>query len=245
MHVGRLRVVEEPHAIGFRDRLTAMTLGREARQPVADRRGFHAERECGRGSRRGIGAVSRPLPVDPTELLRRVQHRDQGAVTVANLVRPRIVRTEPDDPARRLRRHARREDVVATADVHVADGRLPRVDATLGAHVRLERPMPIEVVGREVEQDRDARVQGLLVGELEGRCLDDERVMLLEGRGRERHADVAARDGVQPAGAQTRRDHARRRRLPVRSGHGEVRDADEPGPELQLTPDRDVALVRP
>jgi hypothetical protein len=38
MNVGRLGVVEEPHAVGFGDLVAAVTLRSEARQPVADRR---------------------------------------------------------------------------------------------------------------------------------------------------------------------------------------------------------------
>ena len=129
--------------------------------------------------------------------------------------------------------------------MYVADGRLPREDPTLRLLVGLERAVPVQMVRRQVEQDRDPGMQRALVRELEGRGLDDQHVVPFEGRGGERPADVAARDGVQPAGTQARREHARGRRLPVRSGHGEVRHADEPGPQLELAPHGEVALPRP
>ena len=67
----------------------------------------------------------------------------------------------------------------------------------------------VEVIGREVQQHRDPRVERLLHAQLERRALDHEHLVPLAGGLGERVADVAARHRVDAVGAQARLDHRR------------------------------------
>ena len=103
----------------------------------------------------------------------------------------------------------------------------------------------VHVVGREVEQHGDPRMEGHLLRQLERGDLYDERVVRLARGRRERPAVVAARDRVQAGGPQARREHRGGRGLPVRPRHGELGRLGEPRAELHLPPDRQPSLVRP
>ena len=81
--------------------------------------------------------------------------------------------------------------------------------------------------------------------QLERGRLDDEHVVSLLRRARERMTDVAAGRGVVAGGAQARRDEPGGRRLAVRPRHGQVGNAAQPGPQLELAPHRDAAVPRP
>jgi hypothetical protein len=129
--------------------------------------------------------------------------------------------------------------------VHVAGVRLVREDQPLRRAVGVERAVPVDMIGREVEQHRDPWVERLLLDELEGGGLDHEDVVFLERGRREGPTDVAARHHVERPRPQTGREHPGGRRLAVRPRDRDVRDAREPGPELELTPDRQPALPRP
>ena len=96
-------------------------------------------------------------------------------------------------------------------------------DAQLRVAVGLERPVPVEVVGLEVEQHRDVAGELVHVLELERRELADDP--LRRARSSERRADVAGDRDVTSRGAEDRAEQLGRRRLAVRAG-----DADEARP---------------
>ena len=120
-------------------------------------------------------------------------------------------------------------------------------DAQLRVAVRLEGPVPVEVIGLEVEQHRDIARELVHVLELEARELaDDGRARLdLLGDVGERAADVAGDLDAAAGRAQDRAEQLGRRRLPVRAGHADQRVAvQQPVAELDLAPDRDAARTR-
>ena len=243
MDVRRLRVVEEPDAVDLGDGLAAVGRGLERGEPVTDGLGRDAVGERGRRGGRGVLAMPCAFAVDRAELDR------AGGSAGRATCRPRTRRPGPRRPAcprrtnaARRARHARRRGlrVVAVPDVDVVVALVP-VDRRLRVTVGLEGAVMVEVVGRQVQQDRDPRVEPLLDRELERRHLDDERLVIAAGRGRERETDVAAGDGVDAGRAQARAEYPRGRRLPVRAGDGEVGRPREARAELELPPDRDLA----
>ena len=120
-------------------------------------------------------------------------------------------------------------------------------DAQLRVAICLERSVPVEVVGLEVEEDGDVARERVHVLELEARELADDRragpdPLCDVG---ERAADVARDLGVLPVGAQDRGEQLRRRRLSVRAGYTDQQIAvEEPVAELDLAPDRDRMRTR-
>ena len=95
--------------------------------------------------------------------------------------------------------------------------------------------VPIEMVGREVEEHRDPRPERLDALELKAARLDD--VNRLVGRHvdlrAQREADVAADEHVVPARFEHPPGQRRRRRLPFRAG-----DGDDPAAQPAATPAR-------
>ena len=158
MHVGRLGVVEESDAIGSpRPRHHDDAVGSIVGQPRPSRlRALDAERQ---GAAAAAAAASaryparspsiRPEPASAIGPQRRARRRRS---------RPRRLRradAEPHDPTpcalarsprRRRRRGSRRGRPIAA---------LLRVDPRLRVDVGLEGTVPVEMIGRDVEQDRD------------------------------------------------------------------------------------------
>ncbi len=239
VHVRRLRVVHEAHAVDEGHDLASVVLRCEARDPPADRLG-----------RRPRTSGSPRRPRRRPRGTRHVLHRPVRATRFPRCGRPARRRCsrprrpgaapmpEPDDRAGSGSRHGGGALVVAVPDVRVALA-LRAHDPALRVDVRLLRPVPVEMVGGQVQQDRDARMERLDEPQLERRRLDDEHVVAFARRQRERMADVAARDRVVAGRPQAGGDHPGRRRLAVRPGHGQVRDVTEPRPQLELTPDGD------
>jgi hypothetical protein len=110
-----------------------------------------------------------------------------------------------------------------------------REDLPLGGRDgRLDRVMAIEVIGRDVEHDRDRGPERLGRLELERRHLehrDVERQADERERGR---ADVAGHRRAQPRRAQHLRDERGRGRLPVRARHGDDRHRERGDRELDV-----------
>ncbi len=105
--------------------------------------------------------------------------------------------------------------------------------------------MPVDMVLRHVQQDRDAWMQPVMEAELErGRFNCQRRVSLFRGQ-RERVADVAARRGVEAGGLHHGRDHHRGGGLAVRPGHRDERHVTQPSADVQLAPDRHAPIGRP
>ena len=112
--------------------------------------------------------------------------------------------------------------------------------------VRLEGPVAVEVIGLEVEEHADARLQRVHVLELKGRQLaDDPRVgRYLSDERRERPPDVACDLDGRVGRAKHRAEELARGGLPVRAGDTQNRVAEEARAELDLAPYGDVALSR-
>ena len=119
--------------------------------------------------------------------------------------------------ARRPGGQAHRLGVLAVVDRH----RAGPVDAALVGGVRVERAVPVDVVGREVEHDRGVRGDRRAPVELEARQLDGQHVVAGQDGVEQRQADVAGGHRAQPGGGQHGGQHAHRGRLAVGARHGE------------------------
>ena len=119
-------------------------------------------------------------------------------------------------------------------------------DPQLGVAVRVVGAMPVEVVGLEVEQHRDARANAVNVLELEaGELAYDPRTAVDRAvEARQRAPDVAGDGDRLSGGAEDRPQQFAGRRLPVRSGDADERVAQKPEAELDLAPHGDAAGAR-
>ena len=165
--VRRLRVVHVAHAVRLGDRLQAMGDARE---------GLEALRRCAR--RRSRARAPRPSP----------PRRSRGCARPGCAARRAADRRLELDP----RAHARNVVEAARNDRGVAFA-LVLEDPELRVAVGLERAVPVEVVGLEIEEHGDPRPKLVHVLELEaGDLADDDLVGLdLPVELGERAADVA------------------------------------------------------
>ena len=146
----------------------------------------------------------------------------------------RLRRTRPSNRAARSRcgasglprvgtRASRRRgsNVVVDPD----DGEIGRGDEPLlDRRVVLHRPVPVEMVRRDVEEDADRRPQARREVDLERRHLDDmDAVARRRLERQDRRADVAAHLHVAAGLAQDVGDQRRRGRLAVGAGDGDER----------------------
>ena len=126
-----------------------------------------------------------------------------------------------------------------------------RHQALLDRGVVVQRPVAIEMIGRDVDQRADARRQRRGEIDLERRAFDDVDAPV--GRRQQienRHADVAAHRHVAAGLAQDMGDQRRRRRLAVGSGDGHERRARRArgalaGEEFDVADDSDAGRLRP
>ena len=118
----------------------------------------------------------------------------------------------------------------------------------LVAVVLLERRVAVEVVGREVREQTDRRIDVRRVVQLEARELEREPV-----RARRRTRTISqsgrpmlpAASALTPAGAEQVRDERSRRRLPVGAGDGDGAGAAELGEsDVHLGVDRHAGVAR-
>ena len=93
----------------------------------------------------------------------------------------------------------------------------PLEDAQLRVSVALERPVAVEVVRLEVEQDGDLALELVHVLELERRELAHDPRVLRHHDARQRRADVPGDRDRPSGGAEDRAEQLRRGRLPVRA----------------------------
>ena len=222
--VRRLRVVDEPHAAHHGDELAPVRGGTKPRRPsrtapgaapnpsaaaaaaARRRRGRPGDRcRTSRGpSRPSIRATSSPSSKPTSSPGRRWPARNQAS-----------------GRARSPRR--RRPRVVGVADVHVVRRPGRRRSAPSPPRRRRTEPCASRWSGATFSSDRHARVEGGLVLELEGGDLDHEHVVRLAcGRSGNGWPMLPHATASTPVGAQDAGEHAGRRRLPVRAGHGEV-----------------------
>ena len=119
-------------------------------------------------------------------------------------------------------------------------------DPELGGAVVLEGLVPVEVVRRQVEQDRDVRAEGVDVLQLEARELAHDPGSFAERAVEpgQRAADVPGHGHVLAGGAEDVSEKLARGRLAVRPGDAENRVGEEPEAELDLAPDGHPTLPR-
>ncbi len=151
-----LRVVDEPNPVDGRDDLTAV--GPRTEPGERGRHGGGCDPVGERDGRRGgrVLAISRPAP--PSIRPEPVRCRPRGRRARRPRSRPRPRRAVPSRNQRSA--HVALEEISAATGssrlpmcTSVPD--LPRVDALLRLDVGLERAVPVEVIGRDVQQDRD------------------------------------------------------------------------------------------
>ena len=159
VHVRGLGVVDERHAVDGGDHLSSVRLRLEGREPGAHRVGIDPERQRRRGSRRGIGREPRSVGVDRAHrALGSDDPGDDDTVDDADLALVRTPGAGPHHRTRRRRRDRGRARIVAGADVDVVRS-LVRVDRSLRCGVGLERTVPVQVIGRQVQQHAHLRMQ--------------------------------------------------------------------------------------
>ena len=155
---------------------------------------------------------------------------------------------EGDPPRRRF-------DLPRAGVLGIDDGEILRPlvleDPLLDPRVCLEVPVPVEVVGRDVGDDRDVRAEPFDRLELKGRDLADEVSRSRVGQERrERHTDVPRQGHRASRAAQDFGDPGRRRGLAVCARYRDpsvlprlLLLGDAPG-DLELRQDRDAPPAR-
>jgi hypothetical protein len=217
----RLRVVEPGDAAGVGDELDAMRRPDERgqRRRHRSRVGQPAlEHEGGGGKPVGdVVGQAAPHRRDRRDLATRGDQRTVLDPVVG------AVAGERDVATRRESEMMHHRGVVGVADRDVAR-ELVGEDASLGGRVGRQRPVPIEMVGGEVEPGRGVGAEALGPGQTEARALDDEGVEIVEAdSGDERDVGVAGSDRAHPGGLEHGDSEQRRRRLAVGAGDGEHR----------------------
>ena len=264
VRVGGLGVVDPADAVDRCDLGDAVRLWHERAQAGAHRPGRDPVRPGQGCSREGVGDEVRggarrvaAQVVEGAELgCGGATLLDEGpvgehVVDDTELGRPGDAEGEADGPASLLHVGVLDEppgavvlDVVDAGDLGV------RVDLPLGGGVLVERAVPVDVVGSDVEAGRGPRRQGVRPVQLEARQLDGDDVVGLRVHDRLEHrgADVAGAAGPQPGRPQDRGEHLHGGRLAVGAGHGQPRrrplTRPQPPRELHLAPHRDAGRGR-
>jgi hypothetical protein len=241
--VRRLRVVEpcDPAALG------------DARQPVRQgldlvdrrlhRRGLRARepRDRDRGEDvLDVVAAREPRPAEGVALLGRVGQPERGEPLAGEGSAGHRARAERHDARAHAGGRAPCLRVVAVHD-RVVVRLLRREDPRLRLAVLGERPVAVQVIGRDVQETRDARPEALDPLELEARHLRDRDLRGDVHGGDQRHAEVPARERAPSRALEREADEARRRALPVRPGDGHDRAGEQLEGELDLAADGDAA----
>jgi hypothetical protein len=238
VRVGGLGVVDEPDPSGLGHHGPAVRQRGEGAQGRPHRLGVQPEGQRRRRRGGSIRQVGRGLRRWTSQDLGLSQARHQVPVPVSDLAGSRLVQGEPRRLARSRPRDLGGVGVVPVAHVDVVP-RLQLVNAGLGRAVRLEGSVPVEVIGRQVQEDRDPRAERAVETELERGGLYGQGLVAFDRGQGERIADVAAGDGVQTRLAHRRRHHLRGGGLAVRPRHAHVGAFGQPGAQLQLAPHRD------
>ncbi len=254
--IRRLGVVDEEHAAEAADLLHAVGEAGKALEPGRDLFTRQADRAA-QGEGRG-GVLRVVLPAQRADALKAegraglaVFHLDQRAAFGINAGFDRLPdRNAPHSRLRRKRFGDRRADLVIDADhggiLRPQPGENPRLD--LG--VMVERAVPVEMVGRDVQQAGGIGIEARRQVDLEGGIFDDIGEAL--GRRIERQdrcADIAAHGGA-PAGRRDEMGRERgRRRLAVGAGDGDdfalaALGAALPAEQLGIADDLDAGCLR-
>ena len=133
------------------------------------------------------------------------------------------IRAEGDAPPPEHAARCGEHDLVLRVPDRDRVGGLVLVDAGLRRGVGLERGVPVEVVGREVQPGRHPWAEPLREAKAERGRLDDERLDVFVERGDERHVGVADRERLATRCLEHLGDHRRHRGLAVGAGDREHR----------------------
>ncbi len=177
--VRRLGVVDEGHAARDADALHAVGEAGEAGEPLLDLAGREADGAAGRPGGAGVLVV-----VPAQQAPARPACRQAAICLPRHSVRwLRFMKTERASPRGRSRdrdQHrvvADRGEIAPLGLVDADDRGLRRADleeAPLGGEIAADAAMPVEMVGREVEEDRDIRREPAGKLDLIGAELDDD-----------------------------------------------------------------------
>ena len=240
--VGGLRVVHEAHSVDLADQFEHVLQAGERRQ----RRGHAVDRGTGQAADGGGGHdIRRHVTAgQPRHAERHERHFAFRSTVPHHPVAH--VDAEIERAGRGVLHLARgasteheRLGLIGIQHAPVA-GALVGEDARLGPGVAVEVGMPIQMVGRQVEQRRNPRMEGVGRLELEAAGFDDmQRVGCGRGHVRaERHADVAAHQHRVARGLEHLADERRGRRLPLRAGDGDEAALQPTRGQLQFADDR-------
>ncbi len=233
--VGRLGVVYKADAADLGDLLEPVRDAGEAAQALAHRVAVDAHRERRRGNRHRVGGVVLAEDAelgDGEQRLAVVEDRLPGEGDLA-LGTGAVTEGDAAGAAAEVDPGEGRVVGVVDGDVVIA---LVGEDPQLGVEVGTQVGVAVEVVGRQVEEDRALGSEGDAVLELEARGLADHgrRGIDLSGQRRERRADVAGHGHRLPGGpvdVPKPLDHGR---LAVGPGHGNEPVRDRPPGNLEL-----------
>ena len=246
--VGGLRVVHEFHAVDFGNEFAAMRrwpvslqrpdhcLERHAQDPAHGQRGHEIFRVVRTGHLTVFHLEQRAGPA--------VQAADQHAAVEMD-VRATIVRAEGDD----LRRDVHLERAQLRQRLALHDGPVEWLlvlkNARLGQRVVGHVAVTVKMIGREVQQHRDARAKVLDGLELKRAGFEHEKIepgRLLDD-GADRRAVGARRHRLEAIGLEDAFDEFRGRGLPVGAGDRDVQAERVLVAELELAEDRQLAAV--
>ncbi len=157
--------------------------------------------------------------------------------------RPR--RREGNDPSRKAGRDRGAAPVEGVEEKAVA-GAAVLHDPLLVPVVILDVAVPVEMIGRQIENARDLGMEVRDGLELEARDLEHEEIAgaeIADDRA-ERQTNVSADDRPPSGGSQDLADHRDGRRLAVRARDGDEARLGEPAAELELARERHAAPRR-
>ena len=238
--VGRLRVVDEANAADLGDGLEPVRDAGEGPQPLADRLAVEAHRQRRGGGGHRVGDVvlaEQTQLIGPQQRLAVVEDRPLGE---GHLAIGAGAVAEGDPPAAAAEVGPGEGGVVGVVDRDVVVA-LVGEDPELRRQVGVEVGVAIEVVGREVEEDRALGARSSRcprAGSSRPRRRSSRRVDLTDQRG-ERGADVAGdRDRLAGAAVDVS-EQLDRGRLAVGPGHRQEPVRDRPPGQLELAEDLD------
>ena len=261
VRVGGLGVVDPGDAIRLGDGDDPVGSGAVGAQARRDRLGVDPGRAGQSGCGQGVGeqVSGQVLGTAPRRQVRQVSGGGeldaagaalgvegpihQQVLDHADLSQPRRGQGEADGPTA-LDDIGLTDHVLGGAVGEVVDGGEPGagIDTGLVRGVGLQAPVPVEVIGGQVEADRGQGRQGaggveLEAGQLHGQGVSAARQYRLDDRG----ADVADGGGGEPLGLKDGREHAHRRGLAVRAGQREPGDVRAGGVPLKSPGQLDLA----
>ena len=251
LDVGRLRVVDEPHAADLGDRLQRVLEAGERRDRRASWR--RARRRRARATAAAATHVAEQVAAEQPDRATGISGVSPAAVR-SPITSPPLSATPSASGASSAKparagacsraASAQRRRVVGVDDGPVVRRPGSRRSAPSPRAYASNVGVPIEVVGREVQQHGDPRVERLGRLELEAADLDDvHRVGRRLGhlRAERRRRCCRRRVACTPAACEHPADERRRRRLALRAGDRDDPAAQPARRQLDLADDRHAA----